>query len=163
MVKKSLQPAANASCLSLWSELAVSATMMTGLLNISVFTSRSSSFSGSGTLSFSAGLRALLALDEKTPILLTFSIRRISRVASSPFILGSWISMRTKWKPPARHLLTASNPFMAVCHRTLSRFTKASSSRRLMGLSSTISTLIGGTAPFRSPDGKAGVCGFDSC
>ena len=37
LVKKSLQPAANASCRSLCKELAVNATMMTGLLKSAVF------------------------------------------------------------------------------------------------------------------------------
>lgn len=66
------------------------------------------------------------------------------------------MSMRTKWKPPARHLVTASRPFMAVCHRTLSRFMNASSSLRLIMLSSTIRTLIGGTAPSSKPAGSDG-------
>jgi hypothetical protein len=55
------------------------------------------------------------------------------------------MSISTKWKPPVRHLATASRPFMAVCQRTLRRFTKASSSLRLIMLSSTINTLMGGT------------------
>src|SRR5437870_2438391 len=57
--------------------------------------------------------------------------------------------MSTRWKPPSRHLLTASRPFIAVCQRTFRRFINASRSLRLMMLSSTMSTLIGGTVPSR--------------
>lgn len=62
--------------------------------------------------------------------------------------------MRTKWKPPVRHILTASAPFIAVFQRTLRRLTKASSSFRLMGLSSTMRTLMGGTVPLSIPAGR---------
>jgi len=83
-VKKSLQPAARASCLSLCRELAVRATIMTGLLNKIKFGNLSSP-SGSSVVS-----GALLdADDEKTPMEFTFSRRLISLVASKPFITGS--------------------------------------------------------------------------
>ena len=157
-VKKSLQPAANASCRSLCNELAVKATMMTGLLKSAVFIRLSSS---SGTWSISspfANVGVVEALFEKTPMLLTRSNRLISLVASRPFITGNWISMRTKWKPPSRHLVTASFPFMAVLQRTFKRFMKASSRRRLMILSSTMRTLIGGTAPSRTEAASVDVC-----
>lgn len=44
-------------------------------------------------------------------------------------------------------MATASFPFMADFHLTFSLFMKASSSFKLMTLSSTSSTLIGGTEP----------------
>ena len=158
LVKKSLHPAASASCLSLCSELAVSATMMTGLLNTSMFSSLSSGlgspFSPSGLAP--SGAKALLAAPEKTPIELTRSRRLISLVASSPLMMGSWMSISTRWNPPVRHLSTASRPFMAVDQRTLRRLTKASRSLRLMMLSSTIRTLMGGTPLLRMPLGRAG-------
>lgn len=123
---------------------------MTGDLNRSMFSSLSFS-SGSPLTSGGA-----LAAELKTPIELTLSSRLISRVASRPLMTGSWMSINTKWKPPPRHLLTASRPFMAVDHRTLRRLTKASSSLRLIILSSTMRTLMGGTLPFSMPLGRDG-------
>ena len=163
LVKKSLHPAAKASCLSLCSELAVRATIMTGLLNKAVFIRLSSS---PGLSSFSSNslppgkVGVLEALFEKTPILFTRSSLLISFVASSPFMIGNWISINTRWKPPPRHFLTASCPFIAVCHLTFNRFMNASRSLRLMMLSSTIRTLMGGTAPSRSPAGNLGWFAF---
>ena len=169
LVKKSLQPAASASCRSLCNELAVRATMITGLLNISVFM-RWSSALVTPTSAFVSPepvdptplrkVGVVEALPEKTPMLFNLSSLRISFVASNPFMTGSWMSMRTKWKPPARHFVTASRPFMAVCHRTFRRFMKASSNRRLIMLSSTMRTFIGGTAPSRSPAGSFGGLSF---
>lgn len=151
-VKKSLQPAANASCRSLCSELAVKATMMTGLLKSAVFIKISSSFdctSSSLEPSFIASPRpnvgVLLALLVNTPISLTFSNLLISLVASKPFMIGNWISMRTRWKPPSRQRVTASLPFIAVDQRTFSLLRKASNNLRLIMLSSTTRTLMGGT------------------
>lgn len=92
LVKKSLHPAARASCLSLCRELAVSATIMTGLLNKPVFIKLSSHC---GFASFSAltlpgeKVGVLEALLEKTPMLFTLSSLRISFVASNPFITGN--------------------------------------------------------------------------
>ncbi len=114
--------------------------MMTGLLNTAMLGRRSDSAgSPRGPPGGPPGA------GEKTPIELTRSSRRISLVASRPPIIGMWISIRTRWKPPVRHRVTASRPFMAVCHRTLNRFMKASRSLRLIILSSTMSTLMGGT------------------
>lgn len=88
-VRKSLQPAARASCLSLWRELAVNATMMTGLLNRAVFI-KLSTLSGMPSVVFPSGKVGVVnALFEKTPILLTRSSRLISFVASRPFITGN--------------------------------------------------------------------------
>jgi hypothetical protein len=70
------------------------------------------------------------------------------------------MSMRTRWKPPARHFVTAWRPSMAVCQRTLSRFIKASSSLRFMMLSSTINTFMGGTPPLSKPTGRDGCSPF---
>jgi hypothetical protein len=86
-VRKSLQPAANASCLSLCRLLAVKATMMTGLLNISLLPSLSPSSREPASLTTSGAL--LLALLLNTPIPFSFSRRRISRVACRPFMTGS--------------------------------------------------------------------------
>jgi hypothetical protein len=99
----------------------------------------------------------------KTPIPFNRSNRLISFVASNPFMTGSWISMRTKWNPPCRHFRTASSPFAAHFQRTFNRFMKASKSFWLMILSSTMSTLIGGTVPsIKPPKPAAGdVAAFD--
>jgi hypothetical protein len=134
---------------------------MTGLLKSPLSPSLSSSCGSSGpfpscpSLVFGASLLPLL----KTPMLFTRSNRRISFVASRPFITGSWMSMSTKWKPPAFHFVTASLPFMARCHRTLRRCMKAPKTRKLIMLSSTIRTLIGGTEPSNRPAGKPGASG----
>ncbi len=89
LVRKSLQPAARASCLSLCRELAVKATMMTGLLKSAVFI-RLSTRSGMPSTVFPFGKVGVVdALFEKTPMLLTRSSRLISLVASKPFITGS--------------------------------------------------------------------------
>ena len=88
-VKKSLHPAANASWRSLCNELAVKATMMTGLLKSAVFI-RLSSLSGSWSISSPfANVGVVEALFEKTPMLFTRSNRLISLVASRPFITGN--------------------------------------------------------------------------
>lgn len=91
-VRKSLHPAARASCLSLCRELAVRATIITGLLNRLVFMRLSSPagflrFSISSLLGEKVGV--LDALFEKTPILFTLSSLRISLVASNPFMTGN--------------------------------------------------------------------------
>lgn len=134
LVKKSLQPAANASCRSLCKLLAVNATMMTGLRN----SERSGKVSSALTVRWRPGrLSAAEVLDAlkrpdavlgKTPIPFKRSRRRISFVASRPFITGSWISIKTKWNPPCRHFRTASSPFAAHFQRTFNRFMKASKS-----------------------------------
>lgn len=95
LVRKSLHPAANASCLSLWRLLAVRATMMTGLLNSSVFIRRSSP-SGPPCSPSATKAGALAAWLEKTPMLFSRSNLLISFVASSPFMTGSWMSINTK-------------------------------------------------------------------
>lgn len=118
--------------------------MMTGLLNR--FRSGKASASLTGPLPLGATLRPFsIGLPPKTPMLLTASSRRISLVASSPFMTGSWMSISTRWNPPVLHMVTASLPFMADFQRTFSLFIKASSNFRLMTLSSTSKTLIGGT------------------
>ena len=132
--------------------------MMTGLLKRLLSPSLSSSSSSRSeppclsNLVFGASLLPLL----NTPMLLTRSNLLISFVASRPFMTGNWISMSTKWKPPAFHFVTASFPFMARCHRTFSLCIKAPRTRKLMMLSSTINTLIGGTDPSSSPAGILG-------
>ena len=83
-VKKSLHPAAKASTRSDDSEDAVRATMMTDDRNGDV----GSSLDGDGVRTISD-----VGVDGKTPMLWCFSSRRISRVASVPFITGSWISI----------------------------------------------------------------------
>lgn len=77
--------------------------MMTGLLNRDRSCRISSSVVGDGAPSASgARAMAFVALDRpsgvlgKTPIPFNRSNRRISFVASSPFITGSWMSIRTK-------------------------------------------------------------------
>lgn len=132
--------------------------MMTGLLNRDRSCKVSSSIRIPGVLLLSSAMEtALVALDRpsgvlgKTPIPFNRSSRRISLVASRPFITGSWMSIRTKWKPPWRHFFTASSPLPAHFQRTLSRFMNASRSFWLIILSSTISTLIGGTVPSIRP------------
>ena len=85
-VKKSLQPAARASCLSLCRLDAVSATMMTGDLKRMVLGSLSSP---SGSTCAAADGALLDAEDVKTPMLFSLSSLRISLVASKPFITGN--------------------------------------------------------------------------
>ena len=155
LVKKSLQPAAKASCLSLCKLDAVSATMITGDLNNTLLGNRSSpsATTSSPPLPFGALLLALLL---KTPILFNRSSLLISLVASNPLIIGNWISINTRWNPPARHFVTASLPFIAVCQRTFRRFMNASRSFRFMMLSSTIRTFMGGTPPLSIPAGRDG-------
>lgn len=136
----------------------MSATMITGLLKRALSASLSFSSTSfpklpsSPSLLLGASLLPLL----KTPILLTRSNLLISLVASKPFMIGSWISMSTKWNPPDRHFVTASFPFMALCHRTFRRCMKAPKTRKLIILSSTINTLIGGTELSSNPAGKVG-------
>ena len=88
-VKKSLHPAASASCLSLCSELAVRATMITGLLNNAVFIKLSSPPTFPSIPAPFGNVGVLDALFEKTPMLLTRSSRLISFVASNPFMTGN--------------------------------------------------------------------------
>src|SRR5271170_246324 len=61
------------------------------------------------------------------------------------------MSIKTRWNPPVRHWDTAALPFMAVFQRTRSRRMNCSSSLRLITLSSTMRTFIGGTVPSRRP------------
>jgi hypothetical protein len=131
--------------------------MITGLLKRFVLCNLSSP---SGSQVVVSGGSEELALLVNTPIEFNRSNLRISLVASSPFMMGSCMSMSTKWKPPVRHFVTASRPFMAFCDRTLSLFMNASKSLRLMMLSSTIRTLIGGTAPLSIPVGNEGWSEF---
>jgi hypothetical protein len=81
-VKKSLQPAASASLRSLCRELAVRATIMTGLLN----RARLASLSDCGSRPTPM---ESLGVDANTPMELTRSRRRISRVASRPDMSGN--------------------------------------------------------------------------
>lgn len=95
LVKKSLQPAARASCLSLCKLLAVNATMMTGLLN--KLRSGKASASPTGHPFFGGIFNPVsIGLPLKTPMPLTASSRRISLVASNPFITGNWMSIKTR-------------------------------------------------------------------
>src|SRR5271154_886594 len=80
-VKKSLHPAANASCLSLCRLLAVNATIITGLLN--------NSFSSSSPSVALPSCMTSTGLPLKTPIPFTPSSRLISLVASNPFMTGN--------------------------------------------------------------------------
>ena len=93
LVRKSLHPAAKASCLSLCRLLAVRATMITGLLNKTVL-GRLSSPSGSSLFSVSGALLDALLLN--TPMLFSLSSLLISFVASRPLMMGNWMSINTK-------------------------------------------------------------------
>ncbi|RUS25390.1 hypothetical protein BC938DRAFT_472241 [Jimgerdemannia flammicorona] len=105
LVRKSLQPAARAACLSLSSEDAVSATMITGErkgdCGIAGFGATvGKGFEGStgevgvvGVGGFESGLARAAAMelgvDGKTPIFCIRSRRRISLVAAMPSMMGS--------------------------------------------------------------------------